>query len=107
MMSNHRFWIVFGLSLFLTLALGLVGAASIGSGFGDYLAVTILFPFSMLMTSLLELHFGYMVALALLQFSVYGIVLGRGSLHGHLARNAFALILVHVTAIGLVLLLAR
>jgi hypothetical protein len=106
-MRDPRFWIPFGLSLFLTLALGLVGAASIGSGFGNYLAVMILFPFAMLMTSLLDLHFGYMLALALLQFPVYGAILGRGNLHGHFARNAFALILIHATAIGLVLLLAR
>ncbi|HEY6806264.1 MAG TPA: hypothetical protein VI306_21980 [Pyrinomonadaceae bacterium] len=106
-MSNPRFWIPFGLSLFLTLALGLVGAASIGSGVGNYLPVILLFPFAMLLTSFLELHFGYLVALALLQFPVYGAILGKQNVKGHFGRTAIALLLIHGVAVGLVLALAR
>jgi hypothetical protein len=106
-MSNPRFWIPFGLSLFLTLALSLVGAASIGSGFGNYLVVMLLFPFAMLLTSFLDLHFSYLVALALLQFPAYGAILGQQNVKGHFGRTVIALLLVHGVAVGLVLTLAR
>jgi hypothetical protein len=106
-MRDPRFWIPFGISLFLTLAVGLVAAGSISSGAGNYLPVLLLFPFAMLLTSFLDLHFGYLIGIALLQFPIYGAVLGKGNLNGHFARTAFAILLIHGTAVGLVLLLAR
>lgn len=106
-MRDPRFWIPFGISLFLTLAVGLVAAAAIGSGFGNYLAVMLLFPFAMLLTSFLDLHFGYLIGLALIQFPIYGAVLGKGNVKGRFGLTAFALILIHATAVGLLLLVAR
>lgn len=105
--SNPRFWIPFGMSLFLTAAVALVGAASIGSGFGNYLAVMVLFPFAILTVSLLEAHFGYLVALALLQFPVYGALLGRANVKGYFARCLVTIFLVHCVAVAALLLLAR
>src|SRR6185503_10148463 len=100
-MKDPRFWMPFVVSLFITLGLALVAAASIGSGFGNYLPVILMFPFAMLITSFLDLHFWYLVALALLQFPIYGAIIGKGNVTGHLARNALALLLIHSVAVGL------
>src|SRR5689334_23139573 len=104
-MKDPRFWIPLVVCLFLTLAFGLVAAASIGSG--NHLGVMVLFPFAMLLTSLLDLQFGYLVAIALIQFPIYGLILGNGNLKGHIGRSAFALFLTHFVTVGLVMFVAK
>lgn len=107
MVSNPRFWIPFGCSLFLTLALGLVGAASIGSGADNYFAVMVLFPFAMLLTSALQLSHWYMIAIALLQFPLYGAYLGRANVKGFFGFGVLVLAIAHGLAVMLVMLLAQ
>ncbi len=107
MVSNPRFWIPFGCSLFFTLALGVVGAASIGSGANNYFAVMVLFPFAMLLTSALELSHWYMIGIALLQFPLYGAYLGRANFKGFLGFGCLVVMIVHALAVMLVLLVAQ
>jgi hypothetical protein len=85
----------------------LVGAASAGSGAGNYLPAMILFPFAMLAVRAFELHYVYLVILAVLQFPIYGTVLGYGNQKRGFVLAMLAVMFAHGGAVWLVLRLAH
>jgi hypothetical protein len=107
MISNPRFWIPVACSFFLTLAGVILGAASAGAGHGNYLPVMILFPFAMLVTGFLELGFPYLIALSAVQFPIYGVLIGQGSVKGRFGSRLLLVLLIHGIGVALVLLFAE
>lgn len=66
----------FALGALFTLPSLVAAAMSAGAGHGDYVAARALFPVAMLMTLLEGRIGGFSIALALLQFPIYGGLLG-------------------------------
>ena len=107
-LSDPRFWIPVVCSFFVTLAGVLVASASAGAGHGNFLPIILLFPFALLLSGGLGLASGaYVIALAVFQFPIYGVVLGRGSLKQHFFTTALLLFFLHGGAVALVLLFAE
>lgn len=79
----------------------LLGVASAGAGHGDYRLAKLLFPFTMVSTSLFGAVTEPLFALALVQYPVYGLVLGLANHKGKLAAVASAVLAVHVLAVYL------
>ena len=93
-MKNHRRplkWLLMG-AVITPFALG-AAIASAGAGHGDYLFAKLLFPYSMLLTSLTGTITYPLIGLALIQFPLYGLV--AGSYHAN--RTAISLSVLHVT----------
>jgi len=105
-MRYTRFWLPFGFCLVLTLPVMLVGAAAAGSGAGNYLPAMILYPFAMLAVGAFDLHYVYLMVLAVLQFPIYGTVLGWGNQKRCFGLALLAVLFAHGGAVWLVLTLA-
>jgi len=76
-MKNHRRqlkWLLIG-ALITPFALG-AAIASGGAGHGDYLFAKLLFPYTMLLTSLTGTITFPLIGLALVQFPLYGLAVG-------------------------------
>ena len=86
-------------SLIATPLFLLAAVASAGGGHGGYLLAKILFPFTMLST----LVFGSIVvpamAVAILQFPIYGFILSKASLKGNLLTLSVALLVTHILGV--------
>lgn len=75
-----------------------LAVASAGAGHGDYVLTRILFPFSMLMT-LAEGRIGAIgISLALLQYPLYGALIGF-FMTTKLFRVIYALLAIHIIAV--------
>lgn len=107
MISNPRFWIPVACSFFLTLGAIILGAASAGAGHGSYLPVMVLFPFAMLLSGFLELSFPYFIAFSAVQFPIYGVFVGQGSVKGRFGFSLLLVLLVHGIAVAGVFLFSR
>ncbi len=105
-MRYTRFWLAFGFCLILTLPVMLVGAAATGSGAANYFPAIALYPFAVLAVGAFELHYVYLMVLALLQFPVYGAVLGWGAQKRCFSLALLAVMFAHGGAVWLVLRIA-
>lgn len=82
-------------SLVLTpvgLALGMMSA---GAGHGNYLLAKALFPWTMLSTVFLSSITASFIALAIIQYPTYGLILGLANRSVRLSRAPVVLISVH------------
>jgi hypothetical protein len=84
----------------------LVGAAAAGSGAANYVPAIVLFPFALLTVGALDLHYAYLMVLALLQFPIYGTVLGLGAQKHCFGLTLLGVLFAHGGAVWLVLSLA-
>ena len=87
-------------SLVATPTFLLAAVASAGGGHGSYLLAKILFPFTMLSTLVFGSIIVPAIALAVLQFPVYGLVLGRANVKGSVDTHAAVLLLVHMLGVA-------
>ena len=76
----------------------ILAIASIGSGHGDYVAARIFFPYSLLLTMPLETN-SLPIILALVQFPLYGALMGLASSRRRSEGVGAILALLHVAAI--------
>ena len=72
---------------------------SAGIGHGDYLWAKILFPSTMLLTLIFESITTPGIILAIVQFPLYGVVLGLANRRHKFAHMAIALIVLHLLAV--------
>ncbi len=98
-MGGKKFWLPVIASLAATPVCLFLGIASGGAGHGDYVLARILFPFTMLAALLPGSITAPLVALAVAQFPLYGIVLGVANVRGKLERAALVLLAAHVLVV--------
>ena len=94
-------------SLIVTPIALLLGVGSAGAGHGDYHLAMILFPYTLLSTALFDSITPPFVILAVIQFPLYGFVLGYANEKGRLVSTAILLCVVHGIALTAMLLLAN
>ena len=94
-MRGSKFWLPVVSSVVVTPICLLLGVASGGGGHGDYLYAIILFPFTMLSALIFGSITIPFIALAVAQFPIYGILLGRANVRSKLPRVAILLLLTH------------
>ncbi len=97
-MKSRQFLIPFLISVVVTPFLLLLALISTGAGHGDYFWARVLFPFTM--NSLWIVHYiSYpFVALAVIQFPLYGFLLGQANIRGRFRRCLTLLLLIHSLA---------
>jgi hypothetical protein len=104
-MKSRRFWIpvavFFGLTPFF-LFLGLVSA---GVGEGKYFLAKMLFPFTMLSTVPFHSIRRPFILLAVVQYPLYGLLVGIANLKRTLLICGFALAIIHISLVVACLLL--
>jgi len=98
-MKRSGFWKPFVLGLIATPICLFLGIASGGAGHGNYLWARLLFPYTMLMTWASESLTAPAVALAILQFPLYGAALGLANQQRKLPRMGLALSVIHTLAV--------
>ena len=104
-MKSSRFWIPVGVSFVVTPFLLFLGFVSSGMGHGNYFLAKVLFPFTMLST----VPFGRInrpfIMLALVQYPLYGLLLGVANLKREALICGVALVIVQCSAVVACLLL--
>jgi len=75
------------------------GIASGGAGHGNYLLAKIVFPFTMLSTKAFGSIIAPFILLAIIQFPVYGFILGWANAKNRIFLPAAALLLLHSAAV--------
>jgi hypothetical protein len=100
-MKTARFWIPIIASLIATPICLFLGFASGGAGHGDYILATILFPYSVLLIFTLGLVIPSFITatLMIVQFPVYGIILGFATKRRRMRSWAIILLIVHVLGV--------
>lgn len=73
--------------------------AAAGAGHGSFLPAIIMLPFTVL-AGLAELNEKILIAIAAIQFPLYGIILGYANVRGRLITAAVALFTVHTLAVS-------
>ncbi len=76
-----------------------------GAGHGTYLPAKLLFPYTMLSTALLGLIPDALVAIAVVQFPIYGLILGLAAKTHNFGFAARLIAIIHVVFSFLCLLL--
>ena len=99
-MKSAKFWIPFVLSLIVTPFFLYFGIASGRAGHGNYLLAKILFPFTMLSTRPLGSIVAPFIVLAVIQFPLYGFILGAANGRNKILFCGVALLSVHSVAAG-------
>jgi hypothetical protein len=82
-------------ALVLTPILLLLGVGSAGAGHGDYRLAMMLFPYTMLSTAVFDSITVPFIALAIIQFPLYGVALGYANQKGRFGWVAILLGVVH------------
>lgn len=95
---NGRFWPPFVVVIVLTPFLLLAGIGSAGAGHGNYFIAKLLFPFTMLSTTLFDGITAPFLILAFAQFPLYGIFIGLMNKRGNLFHGLVGLVAIHVGA---------
>jgi hypothetical protein len=106
-MKTPRFLIPVILSLVATPFLLFAGIASGGAGHGNYFLAKVFFPFTMLSTLIFGSIIGPFIALAVVQYPLYGLLLGAANEKRKGAIYALALAIIHLSAMVACLLLVR
>ena len=99
-MKSSKFWIPFVLSLIVTPLFLFLGIASAGAGHGNYLLAKILFPFTMLSTRAFGSIVAPFIVLAIIQFPLYGFILGVANVKRRMFFPAIGILLLHSIAAG-------
>jgi hypothetical protein len=97
-MNRSKFWKPVVLSLIATPISLFVGIASGGAGHGNYLAAKVLFPFTMLSIRAFGSITAPFVILAIIQFPLYGVIVGSANRKGKLLPYVIAVVVVHTLA---------
>jgi hypothetical protein len=106
-MKSSRFLIPLIVSLIATPLLLFGGVASGGAGHGHYVFAKIFFPFTMLSTILFGSIIGPFIALAIVQFPLYGLLIGTANEKRRVVPYAAGLVIVHALAVVACFLLVR
>lgn len=107
-MRISEFWKPVLISLVLTPICLFLAAVSAGAGHGNYLVAKILFPFTLLSTLVFNSITVPSIVLAIIQFPLYGLILGVASKQGRFRSIAMALTIVHsLVAVFSLLLLSE
>ena len=99
LVKAREFTIPLIISLVATPLFLFAAAGAAGAGHGSYFLAKILFPFTMLSTVLFGSIIAPFIAIAFLQFPIYGLVLGRANVKGNIARWGARLMVIHVMAV--------
>jgi hypothetical protein len=86
-------------SLIATPFLLLGGVASGGAGHGHYVLAKVFFPFTMLSTVLFGSIIGPFIVIAIVQFPLYGLLIGTANEKRRVAPYATALVIIHALAV--------
>ncbi len=97
-MKTRQFLIPILTSLVATPPLLFAALAYTRAGHGSYFLAKILFPFTMLSTVLFRSIVAPFIVFAVLQFPLYGLLLGRANASGTFARWATGVLIVHLLA---------
>lgn len=73
-----------------------LGIQSAGAGHGDYLVTKLLFPWTMLSTFFLGSITAPFIALAIIQYPTYGLILGFANRDGRLPSVMIVLLSIHI-----------
>ena len=85
----------------------LLGVGSAGAGHGDYRLAMILFPYTLLSTSVFDSITPPFIILAIIQFPIYGVALGYANEKRRLLSISIVLCVVHGIAVAAMLLVAN
>lgn len=105
-MASRKFWIPLIASFIVTPIALLLGVGSGGAGHGDYRLAMILFPYTMLSTTIFDSITPPFILLAIIQFPLYGVILGRASEKGRFVSICILLCVVHCLALTAMFLVA-
>jgi len=97
-MKSSKFWIPLAISLIVTPLFLYLGIASGGAGHGHYLLAKLLFPFTMLSTRAFGSIVAPFILLAIIQFPLYGFILGAANERRTMFMPAAGILLVHSVA---------
>ena len=86
------------ISLIVTPLFLYLGVASGGAGHGNYLLAKLLFPFTMLSTRAFGSIVAPFILLAIIQFPVYGFILGAANVRRTVFLPAIGILLLHSVA---------
>ncbi len=98
-MKSSKFWIPVVVALAVTPIFLYLGIASGGAGHGNYLLAKVLFPFTMLSTRALGSITAPFVILAIIQFPLYGVVVGSANLKSKLPASVIGVLVIHTLAV--------
>jgi hypothetical protein len=98
--NQIRFWLPVVVSLVVTPICLFLAVISAGAGHGGYLAAKILFPVTMLSTFLFHSITAPFILLAVVQFPVYGVILGVAGTQRRLLTTALVLLAIHAVAVA-------
>lgn len=107
MIRSRKFWIPLIASLVITPIALLLGVGSGGAGHGDYRLAMILFPYTLLSVVIFDSITAPFIILAIIQFPLYGIVLGQANEKGRLILMSILLSVVHSVAATAMVLIAN
>jgi hypothetical protein len=99
-MKTSRFVVPFLVSLFVTPPFLWVAIASAGGGHSHYLGAKILFPFALLSARIFGSVFAPLILLALVQFPLYGLMLGNANLKRQFLPCIASLLAIHTLAVA-------
>ncbi len=94
----QSFWPPFVVSVIITPFALFSGFESAGAGHGNYFMAKLLFPFTMLSTLMFESITVPFVFLAILQFPIYGTVLGWMNRRSDMKNALLSLLILHLGA---------
>jgi hypothetical protein len=97
-MKTPRFFVPLLVSLVVTPPFLWVAIASVGGGHGHYLGAKILFPFALLSARILGSAFASLILLALVQFPLYGLMLGKANVKRQFLPCLATLLAIHTLA---------
>lgn len=97
-MKARGFWKPFIISLAATPICLVLGLGSAGTGHGDYILATILFPLTMPLSVFFD-SAAVLFILAIAQFPIYGIILGLANLRNKLDVSIVGVLVIHLLAI--------
>lgn len=101
MMKRRKFWIPIIVSILITPISLFVALLSTGAGHGNYLAAIILFPYTLLSAVAFGSITVPFILLAILQFPLYGVILGRAAESGTAREARIALLVIHGLAVAI------
>jgi len=106
-MKSPRFLIPVILFIVATPLFLLGGIASAGAGHGNYVFAKVFFPFTMLSTILFGSIVGPFIALAIVQYPLYGLLIGTANEKRKFVPYTVGLVIIHAMAIVACFLLVR